>query len=487
MDSAQGMFKNDFNNKTFADCKIVLRHEVVVVSDDDREAVSLPEPDADAEVRPTKRARTIQPLESDRQFYAHRLVLGGHSEVFKRQLSAWSEACAHDAEDNMPVLILQLEEQEVEVMEHVLRLMYSFETPSDASGTLLVSMLRLSDMYEATRCIAALASAFATRSNMDNFSAADMHDMLSLPQALLSRQDVDAAVARCKQAVVQQFMNVTALAQDRQLHSSFLQLDFPVVLAWAQEDSLRVYTENEVLLLLHSWVTARGCRDVEQLKQLSHSVRIPHLTPVYMTSVARSMVWFQCSEREWRRIAAFQRHLELRSGVEDEKFLPTWELPKAWSTAEHRTGHAVCSRTLAWEVDATALYDGRDVYCPDRLYHNGMLLQPGARVQPVKEAAAATVSLKLFIGEAAVAGLPHDSTTRHIDVQDVLPAICPEYSIRKPDGRSIVHGCDVDVATLPGWGPTDMLGHTAATPQELLQPFLIDGKLHINVMVKYVL
>ncbi len=78
-------------------------------------------------------------------------------------------------------------------------------------------------------------------------------------------------------------------------------------MTFAASDALRVTSENDVLVLLSTWVKGRDCSEA-QLTALSNVVRVVHLTSGYLSSLASLVPWFKvhgaCSWHGWRHVSS---------------------------------------------------------------------------------------------------------------------------------------------------------------------------------------
>jgi hypothetical protein len=75
------------------------------------------------------------------------------------------------------------------------------------------------------------------------------------------------------------FADVHSLLTSPAKLTSFHQLPYAAIKAWAASDDLVVDSENSVVVALGSWVAAAGNCSIEQRKELSTLIRVKHLTP----------------------------------------------------------------------------------------------------------------------------------------------------------------------------------------------------------------
>jgi len=375
------------------------------------------------------------------------------------------------------VVILEVEEEEVQLARAVLWFMYSGELPASPSLRTLATMLRLANLLDASRCAETVALALS-RCKQEQLEVEDLNSVFQMPELLHDKECVRAALQMCKQRLVQLFGDVTALAQDDTLRSRFMRLSFPAVLAWAQEDSLRVSSDNEVLLLLHTWVVVRQFEEAEGLKQLSRAVRLMHLTPACLVSVLPDVAWFWCTRDERDAVL----HRRLSSLAQDDRFMGKWNGPASWISAKPRTRtHKVTSKLLAWQVDAADLLAADSWLMSPHVYYNGFLTQAciqiheGSKDEP-------GMRLRLITSTTPLAGLPGADSASHIKLRVPLSVI---FKLRVRYGSPGGGAVEIDRSTyLPdGWGPTDALLRSAPTREELLRPFVHNGKMHIEFIV----
>jgi hypothetical protein len=74
------------------------------------------------------------------------------------------------------------------------------------------------------------------------------------------------------------FADVHSLLTTPAKLTSFHQLPYAAIKAWAASDDLVVDSENSVVVAVGSWIKAQDC-STEQRKELSSLIRVKHLTP----------------------------------------------------------------------------------------------------------------------------------------------------------------------------------------------------------------
>eukprot|EP00195_Chlamydomonas_chlamydogama_P010659 CAMPEP_0202903930 /NCGR_PEP_ID=MMETSP1392-20130828/27248_1 /ASSEMBLY_ACC=CAM_ASM_000868 /TAXON_ID=225041 /ORGANISM="Chlamydomonas chlamydogama, Strain SAG 11-48b" /LENGTH=414 /DNA_ID=CAMNT_0049591323 /DNA_START=236 /DNA_END=1477 /DNA_ORIENTATION=+ len=402
------IFTKYFNSPVYADCKIVLRHQVVLeeVEASIRVALNVRENaiSHEAEVvldvqlvnQGTSQQHASAPanLESDRLLYGHAIFLGANSSYFEAKLANWSfdqgahatgphgayhagGACMSVPERPLPTITLDVEEAEVELMQAVIAFMYTGALPPLDIGQ-LTTTCKLADMFGVDKCIAH-ATNLLGNIRAEDLEATSIAQIYNMPEPLQSREGVRKARDTCIARLLQLYGSLHDVLTDEQLLRSFLYLPYAAVHAFVLQDELAVRSENEVLLLLHCWVSgapAARCLSKQQRQELSHAVRLMQLTPTYLLAVVPRLKWL-CVSAEQLRMAS---HHQLLTGKDvHSRYASDWKALAPWNTQaprkrqpEHKPG-----RPTTWVLQLPAL-EGSLVNpgtapCKE-LYHNGFVI-----------------------------------------------------------------------------------------------------------------
>ena len=287
------------------------------------------------------------------------------------------------------------------------------------------------------------------------------------------------------------FSNVPSVITDLEQRRQFCALPYATVLAWLRSDDLEVHSESCVLLLLSAWVNSKehpACSPAE-LKQLAHSVRVAHLSEVYLHCVLPDLKWFMhsCDSNHSRLL----RIIQLRKNGPDAAY-GDWTGPPAW-ISEKRKGTALPDSTaIIWELDRLSVTgldaiavdtSRRYLFSPDSAYLNGIFYRVIVERQTSQcccnKCSKAAVTLGLYVHpyvQAMQAALGFWDCGRHpcfysgeLSASTVMQTLDPVVS-----GSS---------ACVP-WGIHDILGRSSATIAEVVAPFLVDGRLSLKAVIK---
>ena len=285
-----------------------------------------------------------------------------------------------------------MEEGELEAMEQLLRLMYSFKVPTDARVELLLRMLRLADRYQAQRFMQVLLTHLAAKGK-DAITLSAAIQLFSMPPGLKTRRGFKKLLHKCGEVIVSQYADVPAVIQSEELRQQFCKLPHAAVLAWVGSDQLQAQSENCVVCLLSAWVMAQQGEDgqgvsVERLEQLAHQVQVLQLGPAYQEFVLPNLEWFKgCSGMAFWHIlmtykgATSTGKLEFPSPARcgtngSDTNAWEWDGPAGW-VAGPRQLLPAAPRSLKWDLgpeELQQLYEGEldaPVLRTPHLYVNG--------------------------------------------------------------------------------------------------------------------
>ena len=172
---------------------------------------------------------------------------------------------------------------------------------SKASALLLLRSYPLADRFQiTTKCIEKITEA---ASLMEKEVAEDLEFLsvfYSLPDTLRCRQGLSLFRERCQKGLLSRFGDVPDVIMSADepegLLDEFRSLPAAALLDWADMDTLKVHSENCVVLLMSAWVKANPSCGPEVHRQLASRVRVLHLTNNYLLTVLPNLAWFQaCS------------------------------------------------------------------------------------------------------------------------------------------------------------------------------------------------
>lgn len=286
---------------------------------------------------------------------------------------------------NQRELVEHVEEEDLEAMDQLLRMMYSQPLPDDAPTQLLFQCLRLADRFGAVACMDLI---------LDRLSSIPIEDMdlfllthaFGLPTGVCGRPSFPAFLSKCKQQVTLLFGDVPAVIRDQTLKGQFCSLPFAAVLAWAESGELLVHSENCVVYLLSAWVEAQrmaanqdedGRPSMEELEQLAHQVRLCHLGPAYLHQILPNLDCFtDCSSMEHlpHLLAIKGNGINLDQGLKAAKPpICGWKGPKQWMAKRRRMADSRIR--LSWILTADEMKERQRLGSkPDKHVHEWFLL-----------------------------------------------------------------------------------------------------------------
>ena len=224
-----------------------------------------------------------------------------------------------------------------------------------------------------------------------------------------------------QQLLVTVFGNVPAIiTSSYQLHQ-FCLLPLTAVLVWAKADTLKVHSENCVVLLLSAWNQAREVgaaaavaldaaaeaaaaamhsssdddsdydsgdsdedSDDEDLtvsrrisEELAHCVRVLQLSPLYLQHIMPSLPWFRgCSGINYLPRLQFQKSAGLDVDVQGD-----WAGPPSWLADARMSADHPCMEWVVKAAELELLPIGRLVSSPS-VYMNGAFFKCGLQQDP---------------------------------------------------------------------------------------------------------
>jgi hypothetical protein len=155
----------------------------------------------------------------------------------------------------------------------------------------LYQLLLLADRFDVKHCFEAAARSLgalsASELQWDTLLA-----LTSLPDHLYEAEHLSGARAVAAERQQQLFGDLEAVWASGDGRGSWKQLPFRAVAQLAASDALSC-SENTLFAALTSWVAAAGAAaGAEELKILAASVRVPLLTPCYLSYVVMQHPWY---------------------------------------------------------------------------------------------------------------------------------------------------------------------------------------------------
>jgi hypothetical protein len=431
-----------------------------------------------------------------RSFHAHSLALCAQSAYFKARLSSRSSAFKPDVQPAAGSsssrihfkLVEQVEEDELEAMELLLRVMYSgkVDQPQDKAPALLLQALGLAHRFLASKaCMGGLAAALSsipTEAIDQGFLVAVFHERMRDTIALPSLAPL---LKTCRDRLQQIYGDVPGVIASDELRGAFCFLPHAAVLAWLQLEGLRVHSENCVVLLLSYWVEAqeeaeRPCSPAE-LEQLAREVRVGDVGPAYLACLLPRLPLLEGVKQSLPALGVY-----LRSRAKPPSTflsLLSTKLPPSWLLPPRSRCPAPLSATFSWSLDAAQLeqlYAGKDVFSPP-VYCNGYWL--GVYMNHPKRDTPGTqvglfTKLKIDRWPSSLSGLWKQQGFLTCSFEAKIGGAAKQRSMVLSSGLLDRH---------QGWGrPSALSSAVAASVKELVAPYLEEGRLNVKVEFKQV-
>ena len=396
-------------------------------------------------------------------------------------------ACAARAEQIVPAgaacaardveLVIHVEECELDAVELLLKCLYKVELTEEVrgNGQLLLQVYCLEDKYKIpAACMEPVFAALSALQATD-IDLALLSHVYSLPDQLLNAQSLQKLAAACKQKLLELFCDVPAVITDLEQRRQFCALPYAAVLAWLQFDGLKVHSESCVLFLLSAWVQSEehpACNP-HMLKQLAHSVRVEHLSAMYLHSVLPDLEWFQESCCEEVR---FLRGMHLRKATNGER--TDGEGPAAWFAPKRKNTSLPASATVGWSLgpeELGQLYTSSTDYTiisPSSAYLNGVFYK--LRADRDEGEAGTTFGMYLHVD-----GNEMEAMLGFWDGDDNPCLFKAELWVA---GQLVT---ELNVACHGvSFGCSDILERSAATLAEVVAPSLVGGRLSLMAVIK---
>ena len=388
-------------------------------------------------------------------------------------------ACAARAVE----LVINVEECELEAVELLLKCLYKVELTEEArgNGQLLLRVYCLEDKYKIPAACMEPTLAALSALQAKSIDLALLSQVYSLPTQLSEAPSLQRLAAVCKQKLLELFGDVPAVITDLEQRRQFCALPYAAVLAWLQSDDLKVHSESCVLLLLTAWVNSEehpAC-NIHQLKQLAHSVRVEHLSAMYLHGVLPDLEWFRegCSES-----FRYLRGMHLQKAVDGDH--TGWEEPAAWIAPKRSKMSMPASATINWSLGPEELGQLNTsttclrIHSPGSAhlgsaYLHGIFFKLGADREEVE----GVITLGMFL---AVHSRVMETM---LGFWDSLENPCLFNAEMWVAGQ--LEGEIINVACHGlSFGFPDVLGRSAATFSELVAPLLVGGRLSLKAVIK---
>jgi hypothetical protein len=428
-----------------------------------------------------------------RSLHAHAVILSAQSDHFKAQLSdrgSKSKPSAQPAAGSSSSsirfeIVEQVEEDELEAMELLLRVMYSgrVDQLQDKAPALLLKALSLAHRFLASKaCMGGLAAALcsiSTEAIDQGFLAAVFHERMRDPMALPSLAPLLKA---CRDSLQQLYGDVPGVIASNELRGAFCSLPHAAVLSWLQLEGLSVHSENCVVLLLSYWVEAqeeaqRPCSPAE-LEQLAWEVRVGDVGPAYLACLLPHFAVFE-GLKQFLPLMTVHQLSKVKAPLSSLASCP----PPSWLLPARPRCPDPLSATLSWSLDAAQLeqlYAGQEVRSSP-VYCNGYWL--GTELSLSGSDGPASQALRLHL----------------IMRRDQWPSISSSWEeagyltftsearIGRATNQKVLGAAAAVIIRSQGSGWLAALSSAyAATVKELVAPYLEEGRLNVKVEFKQV-
>ena len=216
----------------------------------------------------------------------HAIVLAAASPFFETLLRDWKDNLNNEIQ-------MVVEEEQVEAAKALISFMYNGTIPAGIPQQDLLNIILLADKYDVKRCLEAAGQALGALSA----SALEWPSLLaiaSLPDHLYESDALAAARAVAAERQQQLFSDLEATWATADGRSKWRQLPVRAILQLAASDALCLASENTLFAAIASWVATSGITaTAEELQLLAASIRLPYITPGYLSFVVMQHAWFR--------------------------------------------------------------------------------------------------------------------------------------------------------------------------------------------------
>ena len=218
------------------------------------------------------------------QYNVHRDLWSSKSMYFEAFFNRW----CNDKQE----LSLNLSVDQYKYFEHMVMFIYNNDVPCTLCIGDWFGLLALADHFQVQSLVD--YGVRVLNSKTMSFSVDD----IKLFYSSSTLQNITSLGEVCKKALMMCFSNVNWIyLRDKK---DFLSLPFEAVKTLLRDKCITVAHENYVLLLLNEWVCNGHGRNatLDELKQLSHVVRLIHLSSSFINCVLPRMEWFPITAEE---------------------------------------------------------------------------------------------------------------------------------------------------------------------------------------------